>query len=243
MATAGTPRRVYPYKTAPKDKAKSYELRLAAQFGDSRAKNKLQAYNRRIKERKMEANKTEWVIDGKSFNRYKMMEFLVSRIANGESLPAVCEPEEMPSMLEVYSWRDNHPEFAIALLRAEEVRGHILGDQALQIALDTDRENVGADKLKYEALSKAAARTNRMFQDKVVQEVKDEYANLTEEQIRDRIARMVAANPSLMASMPATLSEAPEGRPFGQETLELLPEPDLPNPGPAQCSTPDEDET
>lgn len=199
MVTKGTPADKFKYRTSPKDKAKSYELRLSAQFGDARAKGKLQAYNRRIKERKMEASKVDWVIEGKTFNRYGMMEFLVSRIANGESLPSVCESEAMPSMLEVYSWRDNHPEFAVALLRAEEVRGHMLGERALEVALSTDRENVGADKLKYEALSKAAARTNRMFQDRQVVEQKDEYANLTEEQLRDRVTRLLAANPSFSA--------------------------------------------
>ncbi len=242
MASKGTPRLEYPYKTSPKDKAKSYELRLAAQFGDARAKGKLQAYNRRIKERRMEANKVDWVIDGKSFNRYKMMDFLVSRIANGESLPSVCESEAMPSMLEVYSWRDNHPEFAVALLRAEEVRGHMLGERALEVALSTDRENVGADKLKYEALSKAAARTNRMFQDKVVNEIKDEYANLTEEQLRDRVNRMIAANPSLVSSIQSTQAGALSAHPSEQETLTLLPEPDLPSQTSDEVHTPDEDE-
>ena len=186
----------------------------------------------------MEASKIDWVIDGKSFNRYRLMDYLVSRIANGESLPQVCAPEEMPSMLEVYSWRDNHPEFAIALLRAEEVRGHMLGEQALQIALDTDRENVGADKLKYEALSKAAARTNRMFQDKQIVETKDEYANLTEDQIRDRIARMLQANPSLM---PTDRAEVLSGHQDEQETLTLQPLPSLPNLDPEESDTPDED--
>ncbi len=198
MASKGTPRLTYPYKTSPKDKKKSYELRLAAQFGDRKAKEKLWAYNRRIKERKMEANKIEWVVEGLKFNRYKMMDFIVSRVSNGEPLDEVCGPEEMPSMLEVYSWMDNHPDFASALKRAEEVRGHRLGEEALRVAMGTDRENVAADKLKFEALSKAAARLNSRYTDKQIIEQRDEYSNMTAEQIRDRISRMLQADPSLL---------------------------------------------
>lgn len=209
MATKGSPRLKYPFKPSEKEKKKSYEVRLAAQFGDEKAKGKLAAYNRRIKERKMEANNVEWVVDGRKFNRYKIMDFIVARVANGESLPQVCESEQMPSMLEVYSWFSNHPDFEKAYKQAEEVRGHLLGEQALKIALDTDRENVQADKLKFEALSKAAARNNTRFQDKQVIEQKDEYANMTPEQIRNRIGRMIQADPSLADSL-AALSNRPD---------------------------------
>ena len=212
MASKGTPIKTYPYKVNAKDLKKSYELRLAAQFGDSRAKGRLQAYNRRIKERKMEASKIDWVIDGKSFNRYKMMDFIVSRVANGEPLDEICAPEEMPSMLEVYSWQDNHPDFATALRRAEEVRGHRLGEEALRVAMGTDRENVAADKLKFEALSKAAARTNSRFQDKQVQEVRDEYGNMSADQIRERIKRMIEASPDLALALPEAMRSSLEMR-------------------------------
>lgn len=197
MATRGTPRATYPWRPSAKQLKKSYEVRLAAQFGNDRAKEKLAAYNRQVKERKMEANMTEWEIDGRKFNRYKMMDFLVTRIANGESLPQVCGDPGMPSMLLVYSWFDNHPEFSKAMQRAEEVRGHLLGEQALLVATGTDRVNVSADKLKFEALSKAAARSNIRYQDKQVVQQQDEYANMTEEQVRQRIIRMVEANPAL----------------------------------------------
>jgi hypothetical protein len=202
MASSGTPRLKYPYKTSPKDKKKSYELRLTAQFGNDAAKHKLQAYNRQIKERKMEANKSEWVVEGRHFNRYKMMDFIIARVAGGESLPDATKSEDMPSMQMVYSWFDNHPDFEKAYRRAEEIRGHRLGEDALQTALDTDRENVAADKLKFEALSKAAARTNNRFQDKVVNEIKDEYSSMTPDQIRTRIQRMIEGSPDLLQSLP-----------------------------------------
>ncbi len=240
MASKGTPRLKYPYKTGLKDKKKSYEVRLTAQFGDEAAKRKLQAYNRHIKERKMEANKVEWVVGGKNFNRYKMMDFIVARVANGESLPKVCEAEEMPSMQLVYSWFENHPDFEKAYKRAEEVRGHKLGEQALQTALDTDRENVAADKLRFEALSKAAARTNNRFQDRQVIEQKDEYSTMDASQIRSRIEAMVRANPELLAALPqGTLSS----HPASQETPTLSSASEILDVSLVQSHSPDSDET
>ena len=202
MATAGTPSRKYPYHVPLKIKAKGYEIRLAAQFGDTASKYKLQAYNRRIKERKMEANKSEWVVEGRSFNRYKMLDFIITRVANGESLPKICSADDMPSMLQVYEWFDSHPDARTAYNRAEEVRGHILGEEALQTARDTDRENVAADKLKFEALSKAAARSNTRFQDKATVKIEDEFANLSADQIKDRIRRIIQTNPDLVGMVP-----------------------------------------
>lgn len=151
----------------------------------------------------MEATKNDWLIDGKPFNRYKMMDYIVTRVANGEALTVICDEEGMPSMLLVYSWFDNHPEFMKAMQRAEEVRGHRLGEEALRVATSTDRVNVAADKLKFEALSKAAARTNTRFQDRQVIQQQDEYASMTEEQIRARIVRMIEANPALAVAIPA----------------------------------------
>ena len=237
MATAGTPRRKYPFHVPKKEKAKGYEIRLAAQFGDAKAKSKLQAYNRRIKERRMEANKSEWVVEGRNFNRYKMMDFIVSRVANGESLPKVCESEAMPSMLEVYSWFESHPDFEKAYRRAEEVRGHLLGEESLTIARETDRENVAADKLKVETLAKAAARANARFQDKQVVKTEDEFANMSAEQIKSRIDRILSQNPELTAHLPASLASSLPS----QEIVELEPEHSLPTLDLAQTDTPERD--
>ncbi len=79
MASKGTPIKTYPYKVNAKDLKKSYELRLAAQFGDSRAKGRLQAYNRRIKER-----------DTSQVNRLELPDGLCPRSA----LRAACPPRE-----------------------------------------------------------------------------------------------------------------------------------------------------
>ena len=220
MVTRGTPSQKYPYKTSKKDLAKSYELRLAAQFGNRKSKEKLWAYNRRRKERRMEANKIEWEVNGLKFNRYKMMSFIVARTANGERLSDICDDPEMPSVMQVYKWFENHPDFEKEFRMAEQVRGHLLGDEVERIARGTDRENVSADKLKTEVLSKAAARLNPRFQDKVQTQVVDEYGSMTPDQIRDRISRMIQANPELATAIPVgTLSSQESPEPVDAQVL------------------------
>jgi hypothetical protein len=197
MASKGSPREKYPYKTDPKMKKKSYEIRLAAQFGDAASKKRLASYNRQRRERMLEANNKDWMVDGRAYNRYNIMDVIVTRVAAGESLPHVCDHNGMPSILTVYSWFKNHPNFEKAMVDAEAVRAHILGEKALEIAMDTDRENVAADKLKVETLSKFAARGNARFQDKQTIQTVDEYSTMTEQQIKDRIQALLRANPEL----------------------------------------------
>ena len=154
----------------------------------------------------MQADEKGWMLMDKPCDRYTMMDYIVSQVANGTLLSDVCKKGEMPSVLQVYSWFDNHPAFKNAMDRAELVRGHLLGDEVERIAKATDRENVAADKLKTDVLGKAAARLNPKFQDKVVQEVKDPYAHMTTDQLREKIRLMLQADPSLADTLPEAIS-------------------------------------
>jgi hypothetical protein len=194
----------YPFKVSKKQLKESYRLREAAQFGDRKAKDRLGDYNRRMKELRKMDYKEEWIVDGKILNRQKMMVYINAIVASGTSLPELCDTRGMPTMQEVYTWFDNHPDFLRDYDRSEEIRAHRMGEKAREIGENTDRENVNADKLKVEVLLKAAARGNKRFQDKQVIEQKDEYASMTTEQIRDRVRRMLEADPSLKSIVDAS---------------------------------------
>lgn len=208
MATKGTPAYRFKMKPTKRQLKESYEVRLAAQFGGKKERDRLAAYNRRVRERKMNISKEEYCVDGKNLSRYQLMDYIVTQISEGSSLPEVCDIPGVPTMQTLYEWQDNHPDFSKALYRAEEIRGHRLGEKALEIAMKTDRENVQADKLKVETLAKAAARTNRRFQDKVVQENVSEYDSMSPDQIKARIQAMVAANPELAVLVPSQLASS-----------------------------------
>ena len=184
----------------------------------------------------MEAGQIEWVVDGRKFNRYRMMEYIAVQVSMGDSLPEVCERIGMPDMRTVYSWFDNHPEFEREMRRAEEIRGHRLGERALRIAEATDRENVAADKLRVETLSKAAARTNTRFQDKQLTQVVDEFANLSVDQLKARVMRMLQANPDLADTIAHQTLSGPDVPEIDVQPDEL----ETPTLGCDQSDTPDE---
>ena len=192
------PSRRFPYCESEKDKKRMYRLRATwGRTGDRAARTRLDTYKKDMREKRMEILGDDHVVDGKRFTPQMMMDYICAQVASGMSLPEVCDREGMPSIKKTYSWFDNFPSFKMEYQRAEEVRGHILGEEALHIGRTTDRENVTADKLRVEVLSKAAARANQRFQDKAVVENRDEYQGMTEEQIRARIAHMLQANPEL----------------------------------------------
>ena len=227
MTTKGTPSHTYKFHASKKQLKRSYEVRLAAQFGGSKEKRRLRNYNRMQKERKMEPGRERWVVNGQEFNRYAMMEYIVAQTAAGELLSDICKGARMPTMLQVYSWFDNHPEFETQFRRAERARGHLLGDEVERTAKNTDRENVSADKLKCEILGKAAARLNERFQDKAVVQNKDDYSALTADQIKERILRMAEGNPELLALLQAGAPalEAPKRDELSDVVIEVEAEP------------------
>lgn len=64
-------------------------------------------------------------------------EEICQRLANGQSLTAICDLPNMPSIPVVYKWIRLEPSFASDYMRAREEQAHSLFDQCLSIADDT----------------------------------------------------------------------------------------------------------
>ena len=232
--TAG---RRFPYRVSKKDFEESHRIRTMLKKGAYKgAQTKLDAYNKRAKEKRMEVMNEEFTLRGKRFTKPMLMDYICSNVSEGMALDEVCEEPGMPTMQAVYGWFDNFPSFQREYERAEEIRGHRLGEEALRIGKKTDRENVTADKLRVEVLSKAAARSNRRFQEKTVVETRDEYQSMTEEQIRARVEALLRANPELAGMLR-------EQNLVGPGILELLPEPSPPTLDCESVQTPESDDT
>lgn len=151
-----------------------------------------------------------WHIDDKGYDRYDMMALLIHLVSEGFGLVEICDDGDFPSLHEVRSWYGNHPSFQRDLEEAEKTRGEILGENALQLALASTNHTVAADKLKYEALSKAAARLNDKYQDKQVVKTEDATSRMTDEQIRERLRSIMEANPDLASVIRPILTEKTE---------------------------------
>lgn len=67
------------------------------------------------------------------FNQ-EIADTICDRIANGESLRALCSAEGMPSQSMAYRWLIEHPEFREQYARAREAQADKLAEEILQIA-------------------------------------------------------------------------------------------------------------
>jgi hypothetical protein len=66
----------------------------------------------------------------------EMADLICERIANGESLRAICEDEDMPSKATVFKWLSQQPTFLDRYARAREAQADALFDDILSIADD-----------------------------------------------------------------------------------------------------------
>jgi len=59
---------------------------------------------------------------------------ICERIANGETLRAVCRDAHMPSWVTVYTWRKTYPEFSERFALARELGADAIAEEALEIS-------------------------------------------------------------------------------------------------------------
>lgn len=83
---------------------------------------------------------------------------ILERIANGESLAAVCRSEGMPRQSAVYEWLIRHPEFAEAYARAREDQADTLADEIIDIADTSAQGDEQRAKLRVDARKWIAAK-------------------------------------------------------------------------------------
>jgi hypothetical protein len=59
---------------------------------------------------------------------------ICERIANGETLRAICRDPHMPSWVTVYTWRKTYPQFSERFALARELGGDAIAEEALEIS-------------------------------------------------------------------------------------------------------------
>lgn len=163
------------------------------------------------------ANERSWgPVDGCMFNRFEMMELLLSIVSGGLSLNKALKNMESktsvtPDLSMVRGWCRYHPDFGHAMAQAEEIRGEILGSESLQDLLDADgetlsRESLALLKMQSDAKAKAAARMNAAFQDKSVVEHRDPNENASLEDMEKRLANLLRAHPAIAKGLAGQLN-------------------------------------
>lgn len=159
---------------------------------------------------KAEARDMVFRVAGRLMDRYMMMEHIVQMTYAGLSLPKILEDDSdasniLPVAKEVNDWKKLHKNFENELRSAEEYRAEILASDALDAVLnaggDADeptKNQIAHAKLIKESLIEAASHLSEKFQTKTRQQVEDVTERLHPEEIRERIAAMLEANPALL---------------------------------------------
>jgi hypothetical protein len=74
--------------------------------------------------------------------RQDIADAICERIADGESLRAICRDERMPDKATVFRWLYQFPEFRDQYARAREAQADTLADEIIDIADDNSRDVV-----------------------------------------------------------------------------------------------------
>ena len=67
----------------------------------------------------------------------EMVVEICSRIAEGQSVRAICTDEQMPDMRTIFRWLDAHEDFRQQYARARDMQADTLADEILHIADNT----------------------------------------------------------------------------------------------------------
>jgi len=180
------PKKVFPVTLPPTTKSTVDKMRRGV-YSDLKIKELITRHkNSKLKENGDAADK-RFLILGEPADRFEYMLFIVAMVSEGMQVTDICELEGSPTLLEVRHWRKWHSNFDKELKEAEACRGERLGEESLQVALDTtDESNAAIAKLKSETLAKAAARLNSEFQERKLIQTEDITDHQTYEQLMSR---------------------------------------------------------
>ena len=217
-----TAAQLFPVKTSKEESRKLADARHPAWgvYNKATANSIINRHKVAIERAKAVALDQIWDVgQDHKLNRYEMMEMLVVLVGEGYSLPAICKDPSMPTLAEVRAWGKRHPDFTAALKDANETRGMIMGEQALNEVMDHDPSETGAAKLKFEALTKTAARLNNEFKEKAVIQVEDITEHWTEDQIKERLELLMKNCPDIKTLADKAFGNTPQDTVYAEQML------------------------
>lgn len=105
---------------------------------------------------------------GPRYDRAKVMEEIFRRMAEGETVRAICRDKHMPDRVTLWGWLDSDADLSSRYARAREMQGHAVADMAIERGLQRT-DNPQADRLEFDALRWMAGKVApRHYGDKTV---------------------------------------------------------------------------
>jgi hypothetical protein len=94
----------------------------------------------------------------------EMADIICERIADGESLRAICRDEHMPVKSTVFKWLNQNKDFADQYARAREAQADSLADEIIDIADDNSRDVMkdedGHEVVNHDVIARARLRVD-----------------------------------------------------------------------------------
>lgn len=132
---------------------------------------------------------------------------ICARLAEGESLIAICADDDMPSRAAVYVWLESNTEFQDRYARARARQAEHFLDEIVQIADESDRDTIhgeNGDSPNSEWIARSRLRVDtrkwvmsklapKKYGDKIDVTTGNESLNLTPEQRQAKLAGIAAA--------------------------------------------------
>lgn len=99
-----------------------------------------------------------WAIKGRPVNRYQMMVHIIEEMSAGMTMKKLSEQPGHPAVGTMISWKEEHPDFKLALDLAKKVQAQVFADEALDtMRSESDPKAAALAKNKHDALMKRAA--------------------------------------------------------------------------------------
>ncbi len=97
-----------------------------------------------------------------------LIEIIVSRLCDGESLRQICADPGMPSRHTVMRWQESNPDFATKCARAREWQADYMDDLVMETAKACTPESAPADRVKISAYQwRASKLAPKKYGDKI----------------------------------------------------------------------------
>lgn len=128
----------------------------------------------------------------------QVWEWICVLTAEGNNLKDICSVAGAPSIRTVFAWRRKYPVFDAEFKNAEEIRAYLVAEEATDTGRNATPETAQASKVAFQALTWRAAKLDpSKFADKKIEEHRHDFSDLATEELKGRVAAMIAAHPHL----------------------------------------------
>lgn len=124
------------------------------------------------------------------------MDWIVNRTYEGDSLLKLSRIKGAPNMRKISCWKRDYPSFAEELKSAEEARAYILVEEAVDAAVQADKETAGAAKVRFQAATWNASKLNpnRYTERKIEERVNTGLEGQSTNELLERLRASIGAN-------------------------------------------------